>query len=95
MNKSSECVLVAAGSAGEVFDMNTETTHATLTTTSHIARHPQQSQLYAELQEQVHDALRAQHPEWIDSEGDSPICDWYDLKLAELIRRLESGAKQP
>jgi len=29
--------------------------------------------------------LRAEHPEWIDSNGNSPMCDAYDRRLAELI----------
>jgi haloacid dehalogenase-like hydrolase len=32
---------------------------------------------YAELQEQLHHDLRAQHPEWVDSDGNSPVLDWY------------------
>jgi len=41
---------------------------------------------YAELQRQIHDALRAQHPEWIQANGDSPTCDAYDFRFAELLR---------
>jgi hypothetical protein len=40
---------------------------------------------YAELQREVHDALRAQHPEWIEADGKSPTCDSYELRLAELL----------
>jgi len=40
---------------------------------------------YADLQRQMHDALRAQHPEWIQPDGQSPICDDYDSRFAELL----------
>ena len=41
---------------------------------------------YAQLQRQIHDALRAQHPEWVQPNGGSPICDSYESQLAELLR---------
>jgi hypothetical protein len=40
---------------------------------------------YAELQREMHDALRAQHPEWVQPNGDSPICDAYELRFEELL----------
>jgi len=40
---------------------------------------------YAELQREIHDALRAQHPEWIEADGKSPTCDYYESRLAELL----------
>jgi hypothetical protein len=40
---------------------------------------------YAELQKQLHHDLRAQKPDWVDAEGNSPMCDWYDRRLAKLI----------
>jgi hypothetical protein len=40
---------------------------------------------YAELQREMHDALRTQHPEWVQSNGDSPICDAYESRFAELL----------
>jgi hypothetical protein len=40
---------------------------------------------YAQLQEQIHDALRMQHPEWIEPNGDCPNCDSYESRLAELL----------
>ena len=33
---------------------------------------------YVALQRDVHDALRAQHPDWILPNGDCPTCDSYD-----------------
>jgi hypothetical protein len=40
---------------------------------------------YAKLQREIHDALRAQHPEWIQPGGDCPTCDFYQSRLAELL----------
>ncbi|HJW39586.1 MAG TPA: hypothetical protein VJ420_13290 [Candidatus Udaeobacter sp.] len=40
---------------------------------------------YAELQREMHDALRAQHPEWVQPNGDSPICDAYESRFEELL----------
>lgn len=40
---------------------------------------------YVELQQQIHEALRAQHPEWIDFDGRSSLCDAYDARLAKLL----------
>jgi len=30
---------------------------------------------YVKLQREMHDALRVQHPEWIEADGNSPTCD--------------------
>jgi hypothetical protein len=40
---------------------------------------------YAELRTQVRNALRNEHPEWVGPEGNSPICDAYEARLAELL----------
>jgi hypothetical protein len=40
---------------------------------------------YAELQQQVHSALREQHPEWVEPDGESPICHSYERRFAELL----------
>jgi hypothetical protein len=40
---------------------------------------------YTELQREMHDALRAQHPEWIEADGKSPTCDYYELLFAGLL----------
>jgi hypothetical protein len=40
---------------------------------------------YTELQREMHDALRAQHPEWIEADGKSPTCDYYESLLAALL----------
>jgi len=44
---------------------------------------------FAELQLQIHNDLRAQHPEWIESNGESPMCDFYEDRLAQLLEAYE------
>ena len=38
-----------------------------------------------ELRQQIHDDLRIQHPEWIEPNGESPMCDSYEACLMELL----------
>jgi hypothetical protein len=40
---------------------------------------------YTELQREIRDALRAQHPEWTEADGKSPTCDYYESRFAELL----------
>jgi len=40
---------------------------------------------FATLQLQIHNDLRAQHPEWIQLNGDCPTCDFYEARLAQLL----------
>jgi hypothetical protein len=40
---------------------------------------------YVQLQQQMHEAIRRQHPEWVQPNGESPICDAYESRLAELL----------
>ena len=40
---------------------------------------------YTELQQQIHDDLRIQHPEWVKPNGESPRCDSYDARLTEML----------
>src|SRR4029077_1358128 len=37
---------------------------------------PGEVQEYVHLQRQIHDALRKEHPEWVESNGESPMCDF-------------------
>ena len=46
---------------------------------------PNEVQAYVQLRQQIHDALRVQHPEWIQPGGESPICDSYEARLMELL----------
>jgi hypothetical protein len=40
---------------------------------------------YAELRALIRASLRSQHPEWIEPNGNSPMCDEYDARLAYLL----------
>ena len=40
---------------------------------------------YTELQRDMHGALRAQHPEWIEADGKSPTFDHYESLFADLL----------
>jgi len=44
---------------------------------------------YRELRQQIHNDLRVQHPEWVQTNGESPICDSYEVRLMKLIGDLE------
>ena len=41
---------------------------------------------YRQIQEQIREALRAQHPEWLQPNGDSPACDYYEARFADILR---------
>ena len=40
---------------------------------------------YADLRKQIHNDLRMQHPEWIEPNGESPICDSYEARLMKTL----------
>jgi len=40
---------------------------------------------YVQLQRQMHAALLKEHPEWVQPNGECPMCDAYDSRLAELL----------
>jgi hypothetical protein len=46
---------------------------------------------YVRLQHQIHDALREQHPEWIQPNGDCPNCESYESRFAELLDLFRSN----
>lgn len=48
---------------------------------------------YPELQRQLHKDLLAQHPEWIETDGNCPTCDDYERRLAQLISIFKSQSK--
>ena len=41
--------------------------------------------IYADLVEQIRNDLRLQHPEWIQPNGQCPMCDCYEARLIELL----------
>ena len=43
---------------------------------------------YTELRKQIHDDLRIQHPEWVQPNGESPMCDSYESRFVELLAPL-------
>jgi hypothetical protein len=49
---------------------------------------------YAELQCQIRDALREQHPKWIERDGDCPTCESYESRFAELLELFESHERK-
>ena len=48
---------------------------------------------YRELQKQLHKDLLAQHPEWIEADGNSPTRDEYERRLARLISIFKAQSK--
>jgi hypothetical protein len=66
-------------------DKRSRATHESFdkpTTESH------QVHTYVELRQQIHDDLRVQHPEWIQPDGKSPMCDSYEERLVNLLDSL-------
>jgi hypothetical protein len=43
---------------------------------------------YTDLQKQIHNDLRVQHPEWVRPNGECPICDSYEARLINTLKRL-------
>ena len=46
---------------------------------------------YADLQKQIHNDLRTQHPEWVQPNGESPMCDSYEARLMKTLDVLTRG----
>jgi len=54
-----------------------------------------QVHIYTELLQQIHDDLRIQHPEWVQPNGESPMCDFYEERLMDLLGSLtRNGPKR-
>jgi hypothetical protein len=47
-----------------------------------------QIRTYSELRQQIHHDLRIQHPEWVEPNGESLICDDYEARLVEQLEAL-------
>ena len=56
---------------------------------------PNEIHSYSELQQQIHQDLRIQHPDWIEPNGDCPTCDAYESRLAELLGLSQSPNAMP
>jgi hypothetical protein len=48
---------------------------------------------YADLRKQIHEDLRIQHPEWIQPNGESPLCDSYEGRLMETLQSLNQSKR--
>jgi hypothetical protein len=46
---------------------------------------PHKVDTYADLLQQIRNDLRLQHPEWIQPNGQCPMCDCYEARLMELL----------
>ena len=44
--------------------------------------------IFADLLKQIRHDLRTQHPEWIQPNGESPMCDSYEARLMETLNVL-------
>ncbi len=40
---------------------------------------------YVQLQRQMHEALLKEHPEWVQPNGECPMCEAYESRLAKLL----------
>ena len=50
---------------------------------------------YSELRQQIHDDLRIQHPEWVEPNGEFPMCDSYEARFMEQLDTLtRTGSKE-
>jgi hypothetical protein len=51
---------------------------------------------YTELQREMRDAIRAQHPEWVEADGKSARYDYYESLFAALLvsHRVHARASQ-
>jgi hypothetical protein len=56
--------------------------------------HHQKITSYADLQQLIHQALRAEHPEWIGLNGESEMCEFYEARFATLIGRESTQPKK-
>ena len=60
-----------------------------IATSSHI-------HTWSRLLQQIHNDLRIQHPDWVEPNGESPICDSYEARLmAQLEALARQGANEP
>ena len=48
---------------------------------------------YADLRRQIHEDLRVQHPDWIQPNGESPLCDSYEARLVEMLQSLTQSER--
>jgi hypothetical protein len=56
---------------------------------------PHQIHTYTELEQQIHDDLRKQHPEWVEPTGECPKCDEHEARLKELLEGAARSESNP
>jgi hypothetical protein len=50
---------------------------------------------YVQLQRQMHEALLKEHPEWVQPNGECPMCEAYESRLAELLGLSSESEHRP
>ena len=50
---------------------------------------------YPELERQIHEDLRDQHPEWVEPDGKCPKCDEHEARLKELLDAFTQTGSEP
>jgi hypothetical protein len=50
---------------------------------------------YTELEQQIHQDLRTQHPDWIQPSGKCPKCDDHEARLKKLLEALAQPESNP
>ena len=48
---------------------------------------------YIDLRKQIHEDLRIQHPEWVQPDGKSPLCDSYEARLMKTLQSLNQSER--
>ena len=72
--------------------MNDSASRTTLGSFTRPIAMSHQIHTYSELRQQVHDDLRIQHPEWVQPNGECPMCDSYESRLMELLDTVRERA---
>jgi len=49
---------------------------------------------YVQLQRQIHDALLKEHPEWIEPNGECPMCEIYESRFVRLLALASEGEQR-
>jgi hypothetical protein len=82
-----KCVSLRAKRAHKQSKVNNPT-RATHEPFANASAAPHEIHTYEQLRQQIHGDLRLQHPEWIQPDGESPMCDSYEARLMDLLDHL-------
>jgi len=77
--------LPLVGYSGEALE---EPFRGTLESSTKAMAMAHQVHTYTALRQQIHHDLRIQHPEWVQPNGESPLCDSYEARLTEMLDTL-------